>query len=162
MGFSQMMELLQIKEKGRIVFCNAGEFYVAIGKDAVLLSELLGLKVSCLKAEVCKVGFPIKSLEKYANLVMQKRYGYIVYYFNKEKASLEIVESYIGEKTNNIVVKNINCYKCRNKVKYYRRTDEYIEAVAKLYEEDIEKDKLEKSKKEETRKWFINKKKKTD
>ena len=34
MGFSKMMELLQTKEKGKIVFCNMGNFYVAIGKDA--------------------------------------------------------------------------------------------------------------------------------
>lgn len=59
MSFSQMMELLQTKEKGRIVICNAGDFYVAIGKDAILLNKILGLKVSCFKTEVCKVGFPI-------------------------------------------------------------------------------------------------------
>ena len=41
MSFSQMMELLQTKEKGRIVICNAGDFYVAIGKDAILLNKNL-------------------------------------------------------------------------------------------------------------------------
>ena len=62
MGFSKMMKLLQTKEKGKIVFCNIGNFYVAIGKDAVLLNELIDIKVSCFKEEVCKVGFPIISL----------------------------------------------------------------------------------------------------
>ena len=61
-----MMELLQIKNKGKIVICNAGNFYIAIGKDAILLNCLLDLKLSCLKAEICKVGFPISSLEKYS------------------------------------------------------------------------------------------------
>ena len=67
-----MMELLQEKNKGKIVFCNTGNFYVAIGKDAVILNRLLDLKVSCFKPEVCKVGFPINSLEKYLELIYEK------------------------------------------------------------------------------------------
>ena len=51
MGFSKMMELLQQKNKGKIVFCNTGNFYIAIGKDAVLLNNLIDLKLSCLKQE---------------------------------------------------------------------------------------------------------------
>ncbi len=155
MGFSQMMELLQSKEKGRIVFCNLGEFYVAIGKDAVLLNEILGLKVTCLKLEVCKVGFPIRSLEKYTELLIQKRYGFIVYYFNKESKELEILESYMGKNINTITEQNINCYKCKHSEKYYKKTDMYVEAVAKLYEEE-----LEKTKKDSRKICFINKKKK--
>ena len=38
--FSKMMELLQVKNKEKIVLCNAGNFYIAIGKDTVLLNEL--------------------------------------------------------------------------------------------------------------------------
>lgn len=72
MSFSIMVELLQEKNRGKIVFCNAGNFYVAIGKDAVILNRLLDLKVSCFKPEVCKVGFPINSLEKYLELIYEK------------------------------------------------------------------------------------------
>ena len=43
MGFCEMMELLQKRESGKIIFCNMGNFYIAIGKDAVLLNNLLGL-----------------------------------------------------------------------------------------------------------------------
>ena len=85
MSFSKMMELLQRKNKGKVVMCNAGNFYIAIGKDAVLLNKLLDLKVTCFKTEVCKVGFPIESLEKYIDLIHEKKYGYIVYYFKQEK-----------------------------------------------------------------------------
>ena len=91
------MELLQIKNKGKIVFCNAGNFYIAIGKDAVLLKELLGLQLSCFKTEVCKVGFPIASLEKYMGLIEETEYGYIVYYLDKEKSKLEVVTQYNGK-----------------------------------------------------------------
>lgn len=48
MGFSKMVELLQIKEKGSIVLINAGTFYIARGKDAVLLHNILNLKVNCM------------------------------------------------------------------------------------------------------------------
>ena len=56
-----MMELLQKKNKNKIVICNLGNFYISVGKDAVLLNKLLNLKVSCFKPEICKVGFPIVS-----------------------------------------------------------------------------------------------------
>ena len=66
------MKLLQKRENGKIVMCNLGNFYVAIRKDATLLNNLLGLKVSCIKPEVCKVGFPLCALEKYTELLVQK------------------------------------------------------------------------------------------
>ena len=91
MSFGEMMEILQRKNKGKIVICNAGEFYLAVGKDAVLLNELLGLKTVCLKPEICKVGFPITSLEKYTDLLQEKDYSYIVYYLDKQKTELEAI-----------------------------------------------------------------------
>lgn len=136
MGFSQMMEILQEREKGRIVFCNAGEFYIAVGKDAALLNQILGLKVSCFKTEVCKVGFPIQSLEKYTELLSQKKYGFVVFYFDKEKKELEIIESYKGKKKNEIKKEKLNCYECKHNGKYYKKEDIYIEAIVKLYEKE--------------------------
>ena len=94
MAFSQMMEILQEKNKGKIVICNIGNFYVAIGTDAVLLNNLIDLKVSCFKPETCKVGFPINALEKYTDLIQEKGYSYIVYYFNKQNGELEILKEY--------------------------------------------------------------------
>ena len=76
-----MMEILQRKNKEKIVLCNVGKFYIAIGKDAVLLHELIGLKLSCLKPEVCKVGFPILSLENYMNF----QYIYFMPLINRRK-----------------------------------------------------------------------------
>ena len=61
MGFSKIIKLLQAKEKESIVLVNVGNFYIARGKDAVLLHNLLDLKVSCLETEICKVGFPLNS-----------------------------------------------------------------------------------------------------
>lgn len=75
MGFSKMIELLQAKERGNIILVNAGNFYIARGKDAVLLHNLLDLKVSCLETEICKVGFPLNSLEKYTKLIEEKKFS---------------------------------------------------------------------------------------
>ena len=64
-----MMELLQKKNDGKIVICNMGNFYISIGKDAILLNRLINLKVSCFKPEICKVGFPINSLVSKSSFV---------------------------------------------------------------------------------------------
>ena len=36
-----MMKLLQEKNKGKIVLCNCGNFYIATGKDAIVLYKTL-------------------------------------------------------------------------------------------------------------------------
>ena len=87
MGFSKMMELLQQKEKDKIVICNMRNFYVSIGRDAVLLHELLGLKVSCFKEEICKVGFPIISLGKYTDEIEIKNIAILYIILIKKRKS---------------------------------------------------------------------------
>jgi len=63
MSYSKMLEYIQKEEEGKIVIVNCGHFYIAKGKDAIVLNELLGLKLSCMETEVCKVGFPKSSIE---------------------------------------------------------------------------------------------------
>ena len=133
-----MMKILQKREKGKIIICNLGSFYVAIGKDAIILNNLIGLKISCIKPEICKVGFPISSLEKYTNLLVEKRYSYIVYYFNQEKEELNIFESYEGKNKNTLETENMNCYICSNSTKQYKKPDKYIIALSKLYDDEFE------------------------
>ena len=82
MSFSKMIELLQNKDKGKIILINSGAFYIARGKDAVLLHNILDLKVNCMETEICKVGFPKNSLEKYRKLIQEKGYSYIIYNLN--------------------------------------------------------------------------------
>ena len=175
MGFYQMMELLQKRENGKIVMCNLGNFYLAIGKDATLLHNILGLKVSCIKPEVCKVGFPICALEKYTELIAEKRYGYIVYDFDQKKEELRILESYEGENTNKSTNSNINCYICSKSTQKYKKTDKYILALSKLYEkelkndnsdnnitEEVKENKFEEEIKRKRKIWFQSKNKKTN
>lgn len=63
MSFSNMMEILQGKNKGKMVLIKLGAFYIATDKDAVLLHEKLNLKCNCFKNNICKVGIPVNSLE---------------------------------------------------------------------------------------------------
>ena len=42
-----------------------GTFYIATEKDAVFLHKKIHLKCTCFKNNICKVGFPVNSLEKY-------------------------------------------------------------------------------------------------
>ncbi len=132
-----MMKILQKREGGKIVICNLGNFYVAIGKDAILLNHLIGLKISCIKPKICKVGFPVNSLEKYTNLLAEKRYSFIVYDFDQEKEELNIFESYIGKNKNTLEIENMNCYICPNNTKQYKKPDKYILALSKLYEDEL-------------------------
>lgn len=39
MSFSQMVKILREKNSGKILFINAGAFYIAIEEDAVLLNK---------------------------------------------------------------------------------------------------------------------------
>ena len=48
MGVYKMLELLQAKDKGYIILVNIGSFYITAGKDAVLLHNILNLKVNCV------------------------------------------------------------------------------------------------------------------
>lgn len=140
MGFSKMLGLLQIKDKGYIILANAGNFYIARGKDALVLNEILGLKLSCLETEICKVGFPINALEKYTKLIEKKGYSYIVYNYDNVFNKLDIIKRYDGKHKNKIKEDRNNCYICTNSVKMYKKVDKYVEAVLKLYntEEDLE------------------------
>ena len=164
MGFSKMLELLQVKDKGCIILTNLGTFYIARGKDAVLLNRLLELKVNCLEAEICKVGFPIKSLEKYTKLIEEKQYSYIVYNFDNQNFKLKKIQEYKGKKLNEEKEERLNCYICKNTVKIYKKEDKYIQAVADLYEqEEIENKKLEEKKNNKKKRriiWIKRRKKK--
>ena len=135
-----MLGLLQIKDKGYIILANAGNFYIARGKDAILLNQILDLKLSCLECEICKVGFPKKSLEKYMQKLEKKDYLYIVYNYDNVFNKLEIVKRYDGKYKNELKDDRKNCYICTNTVKMYKKTDKYVQAVLELYdkEEDLE------------------------
>lgn len=152
MSFGKMVELLQRKDKGKIILVNSGSFYIARGKDAVLLHNILNLKVNCMEAEICKIGFPLNSLEKYTQLIEKEQYSYIVYNYDNKIGKLKIIKKYNGKKLKPIEEEKINCYICTNTVKMYKKNDKYIQAVADLYEEENKKEKIEREQNKEKQK----------
>lgn len=136
MGFSKMVGLLQRKENGYIILVNAGNFYIARGKDAILLNKILGLKLSCLETEVCKVGFPLGSLEKYTKLIEEKNYSYIVYNFDSILGKLSILKKFNGRNKSLGNEEQANCYLCSNTVNMYKKTDKYMQALMDLFKEE--------------------------
>ena len=152
MSFGKMVELLQRKDNGKIILVNSGSFYIARGRDAVLLHNILNLKVNCMEAEICKIGFPLNSLEKYTQLIEQEQYSYIVYNYDNKLGKLNITKKYNGKKLNTIEEEKLNCYICKNTVKMYKKNDKYIQAVADIYEEEYQKQEKEtKQNKEKTK-----------
>ncbi len=133
MSFSKMVEILKKKEKNKIVFIECGAFYLAMGEDAIFLHEKFEFKCTCFLENVCKIGIPINSLEKYIRKLDDMHYAYVVYDFDKEESKLRI--KYISKgKYHNIEEKSINCLTCKGTSKY--KEDKYLEAVTKLLEEN--------------------------
>ena len=134
MTFSRMMESMQYSLDGKILFVNAGAFYIARGKDAILVNKLIGLKLNCLGKEVCKVGFPINAVEKYSKLLEEKQYSFIIYKFNEKTELLEVVKDYNGIYKNEIKNNCLNCQMC--KAGAYSQENKYARAFEKLKEKD--------------------------
>jgi len=132
MSFSKMVEGLKERDKEKLLIIGLGAFYIAIGEDAVLLHEELGLKCTCFKNHICKVGIPRNSIGKYIKEIEKLKYGYILYDYNsKNKRLLEL--SYKEGKKNKIMNKNINCLACMGASKY--EEDDYSIALLKFIEE---------------------------
>lgn len=148
MSFSYMMEILKEEHKGRIVLCNNGSFYVAIGNDAILLNKVLDLKLSCMKEGLCKVGFPIEALEKYTDLLIKTGYSFVIYDFNSEKEDLVIIISYLGKRLNYEVLRN-RCFICEKNKNKDKKVDKYIRALIKMYEQEEKEIREEKQRKKQ-------------
>lgn len=130
MSFSQMVKILREQNKNKILLINIGAFYIAIEEDAVLLNNKLKLKCTCFQKNTCKVGVPIRALDKYLDKIQKLGYSYIVYNFRKQDKILQIVKEFKG-KANKTKRKNINCLMCKGTKLY--ADDEYMEALIKYY-----------------------------
>ena len=142
MRLENLIEILQQKDEGYIVLINSGAFYLARGRDAILLNKILDLRLTCMKANICKVGFPRNSLEKYKNIIKRKRYAYIIYNIDREKDRLEVIEKFNGKLKNEIKEDKRDCYICKNPLRgYTEKEDKYTKALADLYrrEQDARK-----------------------
>lgn len=65
MRYHERIKFIKEHAKDDLILTQAGNFYIAVGRDAVFLSKLLNFKCTCFTKGMCKVGFPINSLDKY-------------------------------------------------------------------------------------------------
>lgn len=72
-------------------------FSFGIGKDALILNKILGLKLTCMKDGVCKAGFLVKSVEKYIETLNGIGNSYVIY-TKEENGAIEEIYRFEGNK----------------------------------------------------------------
>ena len=127
MKYLDLVEKLQKapENDGNIVMIKNGIFFVGVGKDAIILNNLLGLKLTCMKNELCKVGFQTRSIEKYVKKLQETNKSFVIYNYdrtkNQEYEIIRIKAEPVYEQN-----KCFNCESCNNK---QETTDEIIERI---------------------------------
>ncbi len=86
-----------------IYIFRVGIFYNIFNKDADILSDALGLKITYLSNELYKVGFPISQIEKYSQLLANKNIKF------------KIIDNLDKDQTNEYI-KNIELKKIVNQI----------------------------------------------
>lgn len=69
-----------------------GIFFIAIGKDAVIINEIFKLKPICFREKICKCIIPVKSIEKYINKIAEKGLSVILYNYTKIDKNINVTE----------------------------------------------------------------------
>lgn len=132
MKYLDLVEKLQKKNEGYIVLVKNGIFFVGVGKDAVVLNELLNLNVTCMRNELCKVGFLVKSLEKYIRKLKETKKSFVIYTYDRISGIEEEIFRYTGE----MIKEHRTCIDCMECSSRKETEDEIIERVKKIGSEN--------------------------
>lgn len=89
--------LLKIKDSSKIYLFECGIFYIFVHDDANLMSKILNLKLTNLNSVIKKCGFPIKSADKYFNILNSLNYNIEVIPSDSHSAPSDI-SSYVANK----------------------------------------------------------------
>lgn len=114
MKFSDEVEKMQKENLGSVILVKNGIFFIGIGKDAIILNEELGLKLTCMKTGVCKVGFLVKDAEKYIQKMKDKNISFKMYIMDLKKESIEKLVEYQGKEMQETAT-CLECEKCSRK-----------------------------------------------
>lgn len=95
------MKYLEIVKKLQNLNCNldvlvlvkSGVFFYGIGKDAIILTEKLGLNYCCIKKELCKCAIPVVKIEKIMEMLRKKGISYAIYDYTPKG----INNNYVGQ-----------------------------------------------------------------
>ena len=64
MKYLELVEKIQNNNKDYVVLIQSGIFFIAIGRDALILNQEIGLKRTCMKKEICKVRISSEKFRK--------------------------------------------------------------------------------------------------
>lgn len=133
--FMEIVERLQKENYGKIVLIRIGIFFCGIGKDAVILNNLIKYKPICMQKEICKIGIPVSCFKQVIPRLVETGYSYIVYDYNKEKQKTMEIYRIDGEEIYE-EQENIGCEKCWYNKNKLKDTKDYIKELQKLMEKE--------------------------
>ena len=86
-SFLEIVKKLETKEEnqGYIILIRCGAFFVSVGANAIILSEEVGLKTTCMVKGICKIGIPINSLYDYIKILEKLDYSFVIYNYSKDE-----------------------------------------------------------------------------
>lgn len=96
--FEEIYYRLKNIEEDKACFVESGSFYVVLGYEAEVLSEIMELEKTCFGNKKCKVGFPVLSLRKYMNVMEKLKIPYVIYGYSKTKDDEGILAEYKDKK----------------------------------------------------------------
>lgn len=79
-----LVKMLENKEKDYILLVRCGAFFVGVGKNAIYLSELFNLKITCITGNTCKIGIPVDSIYNYIDKMEKIGFSFVIYNYSKD------------------------------------------------------------------------------
>lgn len=84
MSFKKIVESLQKAEEneGFLVLIRCGVFFLGVGKDAVILTENLGVTNTCFAEGICKSSIPVCKIDKMISKIVSRNISVVIYDYN--------------------------------------------------------------------------------
>ena len=92
--YNKYQKLKQI-DSSKIYLFKSGIFYLFLDKDAIQISQILGLKLTALNENIQKCGFPVSKLSKYTELLEHCNLEYQI--VDENLNSIHLQQDYIKQ-----------------------------------------------------------------
>ena len=145
MSFKKIVEEIQNKEenKGFLILIRCGVFFVGVGKDAVILTEKLGITNICFSEGICNSGVPVNKIDKILAKIIDANISVAIYEYNPKGVEKGIADKY--KLLRRIVIRPIEevrkCLQCEKCMYYDKRirtniasTKEIIDGIDSILE----------------------------
>ena len=62
-----------------LVLVRSGIFFYGVGKDAVILTQNLGLNYCCMQKGLCKCAIPVIKIENMIKKLKERKISFVIY-----------------------------------------------------------------------------------